>query len=113
MEEKKCENCVFCNPNKNDFLPNDWICGNVNSKWRGYWPPTGQCEKYKEPTGKTVRETIGEDKMQAFIKFAELSNAMWGNENGTKGLETFLNQDSAVLGFEKMDIAIPSFKPND
>lgn len=95
--DNKCENCVFCKTNTNKFLPNNWICDNAHSKWYSYWPPTGLCELYKEPNGEKVKDVIPEYMLQFCQEFAASANAMWGNDNGTKGLEKFLDSDSAVI----------------
>lgn len=98
--EKKCENCVFCaeKPEQLSFLPNDWICGYSMSKWFNYWPPTGVCEHYSEPTGRTVEEVLGERGKQAYEGLKMLLNAMWGNNSSDEYIEKFLQEDSAVLG---------------
>lgn len=98
--EKKCENCVFCTekPKQLSFLPNDWICGCFMSKWFNYWPTTGVCEHYSEPTGRTVEEVLGERGKQAVEGMSMFLNAMWGNDSSIEHVKNFLQQDSAVIG---------------
>lgn len=97
--EKKCETCVFCTqkPENLSFLPNEWICGCFSCKWFNYWPPTGVCENYAEPTGKTVEEVLGELGKQAYDGVRTLLSAMWGNNSSDEYVEKFMQEDSAVL----------------
>lgn len=48
-----------------------------------------------EDNKKTV-ETINNRKMKMFQGFAQMMDAVWGNDNGTKGLEKFLEQNSST-----------------
>lgn len=43
---------------------------------------------------KKVQETVSDRKMKMFQGFAQMMDAVWGNDNGTKGLEKFLEQNS-------------------
>ena len=97
--ENKCENCVFCTkkPEHLSFLPNDWICGSYQSKWFNYWPPTGVCENYTQPTGKTVAEVLGERGKQAYEGLKLLLNAMWENNSSEEYIDKFMQEDSAIL----------------
>lgn len=97
--EKKCENCVFCAPKPDNlsFMPNDWVCGSLKSKWRGYWPPTGVCENYKDPTGKTIEEVLGNSGKGALEGLQMMLNAMWGNNSTNDYVKKFLKEDSAIL----------------
>lgn len=99
MSEKKCENCVFCAPKPENmqFLPNDWVCGSISSKWRGYWSPTGCCERFREPTGKTVEEVIGERGKGAFEGLTMILNALWSGNSVNDYIDKFLKEDSAIL----------------
>lgn len=49
-----------------------------------------------EDNKKTV-ETINNRKMKMFQGFAQMMDAVWGNDSGTKGLEKFLEQNSSAL----------------
>lgn len=46
---------------------------------------------------KKVQETVSDRKMKMFQGFAQMMDAVWGNDNGTKGLEKFLEQNSSIL----------------
>lgn len=43
------------------------------------------------------KETMSAESKTAFQGLASFMDYMWGNDNGTKGLEKFLNSDSAVI----------------
>ena len=45
---------------------------------------------------KKVQETVSDRKMKMFQGFAQMMDAVWGNDNGTKGLEKFLEQNSST-----------------
>lgn len=96
--DKKCGNCVFCQKKPEDlaFLPNDWICECPYSKWRGYWPPTGTCDNYVEPTGRSVAEVLGEKRDMILEKIKTVLNDM-GEESSDELIEAFLKKDSAIL----------------
>ena len=46
---------------------------------------------------KKGKEIIDDRKMKMFQGFAQMMDAVWGNDNGTKGLEKFLEQNSSIL----------------
>lgn len=46
---------------------------------------------------KKVEESIRDRKMKMFQGFAQMMDAIWGNDSGTKGLEKFLEQNSSIL----------------
>lgn len=90
--EKKCENCAFKCDTEN-------ICINSNSKFyfRNQYPKEGFCELYKERSGKTVSQTTSNELKELLQGFASLMDCVWGNNNGTKGLESFLNSDIGAI----------------
>lgn len=53
---------------------------------------------------KKVEDVINEREKQMFQGFAVMMDAIWRNDNGTKGLESFLKDDSSVLRKPKKKI---------
>ena len=45
---------------------------------------------------KKGKEIIDDRKMKMFQGFAQMMDAIWGNDSGTKGLEKFLEQNSST-----------------
>lgn len=52
---------------------------------------------------KKVEDVIGDRGKQMFQGFAMFMDAIWGNDNGTRGMEEFLKQDSSVLENSKSE----------
>ena len=46
---------------------------------------------------KKIEETVSDRKMKMFHGFSQMMDAVWGNDNGTKGLQQFLEQNSSIL----------------
>lgn len=95
----KCENCVYykTKPEHATHLPNDRVCTNIRSKWFGYWPPTGECEKYLEKTRKTVQETLDDDMILTMKKFNKIFCEIFNIDRADDNFDDFLKQDSAII----------------
>lgn len=48
-------------------------------------------------SNKTVNEKLNNETRNIFEGFALFMNGVWGNDNGTKGLNSFLNSDNEIL----------------
>lgn len=97
MSEIKCKNCVFCSEKQEYMktLPNDFVCGSIKSKWRGFWPPNGECDRYAEPTGIKVKDVINEGTKNIINNFLNALSVFEIDKNEI--IEKFYESDSAIL----------------
>lgn len=99
--DKKCKNCVFCKQKSlcTSYVPNDFTCNSIRSKWCGYWPYGEKCcEYFTEPTGISVEEAINDnERLKAVVEgFTSMMGEVWGKSR-EELIYDFMNQDAAVL----------------
>lgn len=52
---------------------------------------------------KKVEEVINDRTKEMFYGFAKMMDAIWGNDDATKELKEFLEQDSSILNNKESD----------